>query len=186
MPTVIPPGDSPPPPENEAERTNRNFDELLQELRVMQTGVQLLTGFLLTLPFQARFADLDAYQRVLYLVLVALAVLTTGILIAPVSIHRALFRRGYKRPLVLVSDRLARLALVLLALVVTGTAMLAFDVVVSRAAGIAIGVVAAVALLGLWLVVPWSITHRIHLRHRPDDPEPSAQHPGDAAGRIGP
>lgn len=79
----------------------------------MQTGVQVLTGFLLTLPFQARFAELDTYQRTLYLVLVVLAVVTTGVLITPVSLHRGLLRKGLKRPLVAASDELARVALVL-------------------------------------------------------------------------
>lgn len=120
----------------------------------MQTGVQVLTGFLLTLPFQARFAELDAYQRTLYLVLVVLAVVTTGVLITPVSLHRGLFQKGLKRPLVAASDELARVALVLLALVVTGTTMLAFDVVVSRTAGIVLGAVVATMLLLAWIVLP--------------------------------
>jgi hypothetical protein len=81
-----PTADRPPEPaaaddgrrETPAERSDRNWNELLQELRVTQTGVQILTGFLLTLPFQERFEDLDDHQRTLYLILVALAVLTTG------------------------------------------------------------------------------------------------------------
>src|SRR5215213_2429038 len=82
--------------ETERERINRNWDELLQELRVTQTGVQILTGFLLTLPFQQRFEDLDDYQRDLFLVLVLLAVLTTALIVAPVSLHRILFRKHLK------------------------------------------------------------------------------------------
>src|SRR3712207_4786869 len=77
--------------ETPAERSDRNWNGLLQELRVTQTGVQILTGFLLTLPFQERFEDLDGYQRTLYLVLVLLAILTTGLITAPVSLHRILF-----------------------------------------------------------------------------------------------
>lgn len=134
--------------ESAAQRADRNFNELLQELRVMQTGVQVLTGFLLTLPFQQRFTELDPYQLRLYLVLVGLSVATTGVLVAPVSVHRAVFRRGLKTPLVTASDRLARLGLVMLGLVVTGTAMLAFDVVVSRTAGLVTGA-CAVALLAV-------------------------------------
>src|SRR5690606_31603274 len=57
-------------PETPEQRSDRNWNELLQELRVMQTGVQILTGFLLILPFQSRFADLDDYQRTVYLTLV--------------------------------------------------------------------------------------------------------------------
>lgn len=140
--------------ETEAERADRNFNELLQELRVMQTGVQLLTGFLLTLPFQARFADLDSVQRLVYLVLVILSVASTGVLIAPVSVHRTTFRRGVKPSLVETADRLTRLALVLLGLVVTGTTLLAFDVVVSRTAGLVAGGSVALLLVVLWVVIP--------------------------------
>lgn len=120
----------------------------------MQTGVQLLTGFLLTLPFQARFADLDGTQRLVYLILVVLSVASTGVLIAPVSVHRTTFRRGVKPSLVDTADRLTRLALVLLGLVVTGTTLLAFDVVVSRTAGLIAGGGIALLLIVLWIVVP--------------------------------
>lgn len=140
--------------ESRAQRADRNFTDLLQEMRVLQTGVQVLTGFLLTLPFQARFAALDAHQRVLYLVLVSMSVLTTSVLIAPVSIHRILFQRGLKPSLVRTSNMLARTALFLLALTITGTAVLAFDVVVSRTAGIVVGIVMLTVLAVLWVVVP--------------------------------
>src|SRR4051795_12144025 len=79
--------------ETELERLDRNWTDLLQELRVVQTGVQLLTGFLLTLPFQNRFVLLESYQRTAYLATVACAIGATGFLIAPVSLHRLLFRR---------------------------------------------------------------------------------------------
>ena len=143
-------------------RADRNWNELLQELRVMQTGVQVITGFLLTLPFQQRFAELDSYQRGLYLVLISLAVATTGVLVAPVSVHRAVFRKGLKTSLVTASDRLTRLGLLMLGLVVTGTAVLAFDVVLGRTAGIVVGVVAAALLLGLWVLVPRRLVRRRH------------------------
>ena len=79
--------------ETETQRLDRNWASLLQELRVVQTGVQLLTGFLLTLPFQQRFDILaDDMQRV-YLATVSVAVLSTALLIAPVGMHRLLFRR---------------------------------------------------------------------------------------------
>ncbi len=83
--------------ESAEERSDRNWAELLQELRVMQMGVQILTGFLLTLPFQQRFGDLDTFQTDVYLALVALAVLSTGLFVTPVSLHRTLFRRTARR-----------------------------------------------------------------------------------------
>ena len=118
--------------ESPLERLDRNWNEILQELRVTQTGIQILTGFLLTVPFQQRFAALTADQRLIYLVLVILAAVTTALLVAPVSMHRMLFRRGAKSTLVTEADRLMRVGLVFLALVVSGVVLLVFDVVTTR------------------------------------------------------
>lgn len=146
--------------ETVTERMDRNWNELLQELRVAQTGVQILTGFLLTVPFQQRFADLDAYQRGVYLVLVVLAVAATGFIVAPVSLHRILFRRGLKRELVDSADRLAQTGLAMLALVLAGSALLLFDVVVDRAAGVIAGVSVLVGLTVVWVLVPVRLSRR--------------------------
>lgn len=140
--------------ETDAERMDRNWNELLQELRVTQTGAQILSGFLLTLPFQQRFAALDGYQRGLYLVLVGLSVLAVALIVTPVAMHRALFRRRLKEELVTVGSRLARAGLAVLALVLTGGVSLLFDVVASRAAGWWAGVVALVVIGGLWWALP--------------------------------
>ncbi|WP_277207631.1 DUF6328 family protein [Isoptericola croceus] len=146
--------------ESPEERSDRNWVELLQELRVMQTGVQILTGFLLILPFQPRFQDLDAFQRNVYLVDLLACILTTGLLVAPVAIHRALFRRHLKQSIVTVGDRMTRGALVLLAVALSCTALLVFDVVLDRTAGLVVGTACAVLLLGLWAVLPAVIRHR--------------------------
>src|ERR1700712_4015200 len=79
--------------ETTVQRLDRNWTDLLQELRVVQTGVQFLTGFLLTLPFQQRFWQLSSRQHDLYLASVSASVVATAFLQAPVSVHRALFRR---------------------------------------------------------------------------------------------
>src|SRR3954453_19461469 len=97
--------------ETPTERLDRNWTDLLQELRVVQTGVQLLTGFLLTLPFQARFATLTQAQKNIYLATVTAAVISTCFLIAPVSLHRLLFRRHARAATVNVSHRLAILGM---------------------------------------------------------------------------
>lgn len=142
------------------ERMDRNWDELLQELRVTQTGAQILTGFLLTIPFQSGFGDLDAYQRDLYLVLVVLAALATVLIIAPVSLHRLLFRRRLKPQLVDAGHWLARAGLAALALVLTGAVMLLFDVVLTRTAGrVAAGSLVVVIALA-WVVLPRVIARR--------------------------
>src|SRR3954471_22258087 len=86
-------------------RLDRNWADLLQELRVAQTGVQLLTGLLLTVPFQSRFAEITAQQRVVYLVTVGLSVTATGLLIAPVILHRVLFRQHGRRQLISAAQR---------------------------------------------------------------------------------
>ncbi|MBD5785965.1 sodium:proton antiporter [Cellulosimicrobium terreum] len=142
------------------ERSDRNWVELLQELRVMQMGVQILTGFLLTLPFQSRFSELDTFQTITYLALVALAVLSTGLFITPVSLHRALFRRHLKTSLVTISDRFARIGVLVLAFVVAGTVLLVVDVVVGRGAAVTSAAITLVALLGLWFVLPRVVLRR--------------------------
>jgi hypothetical protein len=142
------------------ERMDRNWNELLQELRVAQTGVQILTGFLLTVPFQQRFGELDEYQRAVYLVLVVLAVAATGFIVAPVSLHRLLFRRGLKRELVESGDTLAQTGLAMLALVLAGAALLLFDVVVDRTAGLIAGAATLIGLTVIWVVVPLRLSHR--------------------------
>lgn len=140
--------------ETEAERMDRNWDELMQELRVTQTGAQILVGFLLTVPFQQRFAQLDHYQRSVYLVLVALAVLATVLIVTPVSLHRLLFRRRMKRELVKAGSVFALAGLGVLAVVLTGVPLLLFDVVVSRHAGWVAAAVVAVLLVVCWWTVP--------------------------------
>ena len=82
--------------ETPAERADRNWNEVLQELRVLQTGTQILTGFLLALAFQPAFADLTSSQQVMYLGLVVVSALSSIIALAPVALHRVLFRRHAK------------------------------------------------------------------------------------------
>ncbi|GAA1854966.1 DUF6328 family protein [Myceligenerans crystallogenes] len=141
------------------ERITRNWNELLQELRVMQTGVQILTGFLLTVPFSARFEALASHQRVLYLAVLAGSLLTTCLIVAPVAFHRTLFRQRKREWLVRMADRCARLGLASFGLVSGGVTLLVFDVVAgTTAAWIA---AAAVVLLfaAFWFGVP-RLAHR--------------------------
>jgi L-asparagine transporter-like permease len=148
--------------ETPEERSDRNWNELLQELRVTQTGAQILTGFLLTLPFQQSFARLDRGQVTIYLVLVILAAVTTVLVVTPVSAHRLLFQRRLKPELVRAGHRAALGGLACLALVVTGTVLLIFDVVVGREAA----TIAALAMLAL-IVVGWAVVPLTAGRRRP-------------------
>ncbi|XAS64203.1 DUF6328 family protein [Micrococcaceae bacterium Sec5.8] len=135
--------------ESPTEKLDRNWLELLQELRVLQTGVQILAGFLLTLPFQSRFETLDSFQTTLYLANVALAALTTSLILLPVSVHRRLFRMHLRAALVSSADRIAKVALGGIGLLSVGTSALVFDVTAGRAAGLTAGA----ALLGLLLIL---------------------------------
>ncbi|PPF80166.1 sodium:proton antiporter [Subtercola sp. Z020] len=153
-------GRAPGAPEPEKERLERNWSEILQELRVIQTGTQILTGFLLTLPFQARFADLTAFQTGLYLALVVGAALATALALAPVSVHRALFRLGAKKQIVTIGNRLAIVTLAVVSLVLTGTVVFVFDVVGGDTVGLLVGIVALVVLAALWVALPLAVRRR--------------------------
>jgi len=125
--------------ESPAQRADRNWNELLQEFRVLQTGVQILSGFLLTLPFQRRFTELDRFQETLYLALVVVAAVTTSVLLSPIAVHRQAFRQQRKELIVTTGHRLARVIIVLIGLLVTGVTIFVFDVVVDRTAGLLVG-----------------------------------------------
>jgi len=146
--------------ETEEERADRRYDELLQELRVAQTGVQLLTGLLLTVPFQARFDRLQPQEIVVYLVTVALAVLASGLLISPVVLHRVLFRQHARRTLVSAGQRFAIAGFFTLGLAVVGVCTLIFDVVLGATAGVVAAVVAFVVFAILWAVWPMALRRR--------------------------
>lgn len=140
--------------ETEAERLDRNWSSLLQELRVAQTGVQLLTGFLLILPFQPRFADLDVVMRIVYLVTVGCSLGATVLLVAPVSMHRVLFRRHRLETLVAVSHRYAEVGIMLLGMALSGVAVVIFDSVVGRTGAWIAGGCTLVALIAFWYALP--------------------------------
>ena len=148
--------------ETEMERLDRNWNEILQELRVIQTGTQILTGFLLTLAFQQRFTDLDQFQVDVYLGLVVVAAAATVLGLAPVSLHRTLFRRRAKEAIVRIANRILKVTIVVVALTLSGTILLIFDVVVSRSAGIIAGVVALVVAFATWTLL--TVSARSSLR----------------------
>jgi len=146
--------------ETPLQRLDRNWVDLLQELRVVQTGVQILTGFLVVLPFQSRFEQLTQVQTTIYLVTLCLAVLAMGFLIAPVSLHRTLFRRHARQVTVDVAHRLAQVGIVLLGAAVVGVVWLIFDLVLGTLAGAIAGGCAALVLFVLWGALPLVIRER--------------------------
>ena len=136
------------------ERLDRKFNDLLQELRVMQTGAQLTAGFLLTLPFQDKFSDLDDFQVGLYLALVLLAALCTALVMGPVAIHRHLSGRHVKERVVGSAHRIVYGVIACIALLIGGMVLLIWDVVVDRAwAGVAAAGI-AVVLVAVLVVLP--------------------------------
>lgn len=140
--------------ETEIERLDRNWSSLLQELRVVQTGVQLLTGFLLTLPFQQRFDILSVPMRMVYLATVGCSVTATVLLIAPVAMHRMLFRRHLLQVVVSAAHRCAFAGLAMLGCAVSGVTIIVFAAVVGRNAGVAAGLCALALFTVFWLVLP--------------------------------
>lgn len=140
--------------ETQVERLDRNWATLLQELRVTQTGVQLLTGFLLTLPFQQRFDRLDELMRGVYVATVACSVGATLALVAPVAMHRVLFRQRRLKVLVSVAHRLAIVGIVLLGLALVGVTVVVIDMVYGRTAAFDAGAIALTGFVVLWLALP--------------------------------
>ena len=141
-------------PETLNQRSDRNWVEILQELRVTQTGTQIMSGFLLTLPFQQRFASIRPYELAIYVVLIILAGSTTAVGLAPVALHRGLFHRHEKAELVRVADRLLRVTIWLVAALTTGVVLFVLDFTVGLAAGIIGAIVAAIVLVSLLGVIP--------------------------------
>jgi uncharacterized membrane protein len=141
--------------ETPEERADRNFSDILQELRVVLTGTQLISGFLLAVAFQSRFEDLDADEVQHYLVLVGIAALATLLGLTPVLVHRLHFQRSMKRQIVRFCNVLLLVTLAVVSILVIGVTSFIFEVVVSATAGLWATVACAVAVVALW-VVAWA------------------------------
>jgi hypothetical protein len=142
--------------ETEAERVDRNFNELLGELRIALPGVQVLFAFLLTVPFAQGFAALSSFERDLYLVVLLLTALASALLIAPTAYHRVLFRKGYKPEILFFANRAAMAGLAVLALAMCGAILLIAHVIFSEAASIVAAVASGLVFAALWYVLPWA------------------------------
>ncbi len=135
----------------------------------MQTGTQILTGFLLAVAFQPRFTDMDELQRDLYVVLVALAAVATILALAPVGMHRALFGRRRKPDLVRIAARIVRIDLVVIGALTIGVTTLIVDFTVDRTAGIIALVAAVVLVVSLWVALPRVMRGRPLVRGAADE-----------------
>jgi len=155
--------------ESPEERADRRWNELLQEVRVIQTGVQILFGFLLTVVFTPRFATLPAGDKTLYVVTVVLGAATTGTLIAPVTFHRFVTGRRLKPETVVWASRLALAGIVLLLATVTSALLLILRIAMDNAAvpWVVAGVVAW--FLFSWFALPAWARHRHSATGRPPE-----------------
>lgn len=155
------------------ERADRNYGDLLQELKIIQTGVQILVAFLLTLAFSARFSTLDTAQRATYITTLLLAVLAAALFSTPAALHRTLFQHGAKPEIVRASSRLAGAGMSVLMLTLTGSVLLVVDVVLGRTEGVFAGSATLLVCGGLWVLLPQLVRrHARRLQARPG-PEPS-------------
>ena len=149
--------------ETEDERLDRKWNDLIQELRVMQTGAQLTAGFLLTLPFQSSFADLSAFQVRLYLTLVLLAAVTTALVMSAVAVHRRLSGEHVKEKVVIAAHRITIGVLTTISLLITGMTLLIFDVVLGAPLSYVWAAVVAAVVVLLLVVLPHGLRHERRL-----------------------
>jgi amino acid transporter len=140
--------------ETKPERLDRNTVELLNELRIAGTGIQVMFAFLLVVPFNSRWTTVDGLERVVYFVTLLLVALAAFLLMAPPIHHRLLFRRGEKPFLLRIANDLAIAGMVCLALGFVGILLLISDVVVGGVAPVLVPGIAAIVVGGLWFVLP--------------------------------
>ncbi len=140
--------------ESRPERLDRNTVELLNELRVAGTGIQVMFAFLLILPFNAGWPRVDGFERTVYFITLLVVALAAFLLMAPPIHHRVLFRHGEKPFLIRVGNYMAIGGMVCLGLGFIGILVLISDVVVGGAAPLIVGVLAASVITGLWFGVP--------------------------------
>ncbi|MEU4564851.1 DUF6328 family protein [Actinoplanes sp. NPDC023936] len=142
--------------ETEKQRWDRNFADLLQELRVAQTGVQILFAFLLTLPFSNGFPKATNFQKDVYIVALISAAFATAMIISPVAFHRALFRQGRKPELVRYAHRMASGGLGFMLISMVSSVLLITDYVLNWKWAIALTVITGLWFLSLWAILPFA------------------------------
>jgi Family of unknown function (DUF6328) len=148
--------------ESEKERLDRNLSELLQELRVAIPGVQVLFAFLLAVPFQQGFEQVNNFQRDVYFATLMCTAISAVLLMAPTAYHRLTFRYQQKRRLVFYSNRFAIAGITFLALAMLGAITLVTDYLFSTAATLVVAGLAIAAFAVFWFGLP--LRRRLRLR----------------------
>lgn len=149
--------DTPPGSEGRGGTLARDLNELLQEVRIAQTGVQFLFGFLLSVAFTGRYAAASGFEQTVHLVAVVSAAASVALLTTPAAWHRALFRRKHRPRLIAVGNGLTIAGLACLAVTMTATVLLLFKVVAGPAVATVATVVVAVAFATVWFLLPLRI-----------------------------
>jgi len=150
------------PEETESDQLERNFSELLQELRVAQAGVQILFAFLLTIVFTPVFERVSTFARDLHLTTVLLAAGSAAFLTAPAAWHRVLFRHGRRREILHAANIFALIGLGMLAASMSCTVLLVGAVVVPGWPAALMGAVSGLVFFGLWFALPARLRNRSH------------------------
>jgi hypothetical protein len=140
--------------ESEQRRLARNLNELLQELRVAQAGVQILFGFLLSITFTDKYATASTLVRGTHLVTVLCAAVAVALLTAPAAWHRVLFRRGRREDVVAAGNTFLLTGLGFLAVAMTGTVLLISEVIIGGWTAVLIGIVALLLYSTVWFAMP--------------------------------
>lgn len=159
--------------ETEDERLDRNLGELLQELRVALPGVQVLFAFLLAVPFQQNFTEINSFEKRVYFVTLLCTTISAALLITPSAYHRLTFHRQQKGRLVYLANKLTIAGLGFLALAMTGALILISDVLYGGVTTLVVGVGALAMFGALWFLLP--LRRRVSL-------EPSDLPPGPLSG----
>lgn len=165
--------------ETEKQRWDRNFADLLQELRVAQTGIQILFAFLLTLPFSSGFPEVTQFQKDTYVVALLAAAGATAMIIAPVAFHRALFRQGRKPELVRYAHRMATGGLAFLLVSMVSSVLLVTDFILARWIAFVFSAITAVFFLTFWAAIPWFRRNWVDEDDEEEDEQVSGEAPAD-------
>ncbi len=142
------------PDETEGARLDRELGELLQELRVMLPGVQVLFAFLLGVPFTQRFPQLEAPEQALYLATLILTALATAFLVSPSAFHRILFRERDKEWIIKVANKLAVTGTACLATAISSAVFLVTEMLYGSRLAAAVTALLGFVFLLIWYVVP--------------------------------
>jgi FtsH-binding integral membrane protein len=156
------------PEETQKDRLNRNLDQLLQELRVVIPGVQVLFAFLLAVPFSTRFNRVDQFERVVFFVALVFAAISVVLLLAPSIQHRILFRHDQKHYLVHAGTVLTIAGMTALAIAMTLALVLVAHFMYGIWAASIAAALAFVSFAGVWYAIP--IGRRLHAGPPRDDP----------------